>query len=446
MENKRLKNFVISHSIETHPLAKAKIKTRIQYYATLEYFVRQCVSDDEYANARLLQYHTILVGNEAMLVLTDENRDDIIGSIVNAWFLIRPWRWKYRYWLMCDIALITADKKAFAKAQEIMVGYLNKRQSATLGLLVATLFADDEIPQRLRFAEDLIHQFRINCKFAAQPEMRILVTANVSAGKSTLINALVGRPVTKTAEEAYTANLSYIFNKPFEDNSVHLFTSTLNLKATYGHLMSVEKEKVSYISSFFRGLLGSRRPICLIDTPGVNSSINRAHGHLTRKALVDENYDKLIYVLNATKIGTDEEFQYLKYILKNVPKDKIVFVLNKLDTFKKGEDSIAESIEGIRSDLIGLGYENPAIYPISAYFALLVKRKQNGEILTEEEEDMLGFYIKKFGCEEYDLSRCFTGDIVQNHKDELTEFHFKSGIYSLEYALFGGEKDEKGIY
>ena len=245
MENKRLSNFVTSHSMTAHPLARAKKKTRIRYYATLDYFVRQCVGDDEYANARLLQYHTILVGYEAMVVLTNENRDASIRYIVNAWFWTRPWRWKYRFWLMCDIALIVADKNAIVKAQEIMVGYLNKRQLATLGMLVAALFADEAIPQKLLFAENLIHQFRTNRKFAAQPEMRILITANMSAGKSTLINALIGKAVTRTAQEACTANLCYLLNKPFEDKSVHLLASLLNLNASYDDLMSVERTNIN---------------------------------------------------------------------------------------------------------------------------------------------------------------------------------------------------------
>lgn len=440
MENERLNNFVISHSMTAHPLVRAKKKTKIRYYATLDYFVHKFVSDEEYANARLLQYYRILVGNEVMVAVNNENSDDIVCSIVNECFWSRPWRRKYCFWLMCDIALITADKNAIAKTQETIVGYLNKRQAATLGMLVDALFADDEIPQNLFFAESLIHQFRINCKFVAQPEMRILITANMSAGKSTLINALIGKRVVRTAQEACTTNLCYLFNKPFEDHLVHLLASPLNLNASYADLISVERANISYISSYFRVLVQPKARICFIDTPGVNSAMNRDHGKLTRKALVDEKYDKLIYVLNANRLGTDEEFRYLKYISENMPKDKVIFVLNKLDDFKSADDSIAASINGVRNDLFQLGYEKPVICPLSAYFALLLKMKRNGETLSEDEQDAYDLYIKKFSKAEYDLSTYFNEAIepIQLSEDELAVFALKCGLYDLENVLYGG--------
>ena len=262
----------------------------------------------------------------------------------------------------------------------------------------------------------------------------------MSAGKSTLINALVGKPVTRMAQETCTANLCYVFNKPFEDKSVHLLASPLNLNATNVDLMSVERTNISYIASYFRTMVQPKARICFIDTPGVNSAMDCEHGKLTHRALADEKYDKLIYVLNANKLGTDEEFVYLKYIFENTPKDKVIFVLNKLDDYKSKEDSITASIEGVRKDLIQLGYENPVICPLSAYFALLLKMKQNGELFTEDEQDTLDHYVKKFSKAEYDLSS-FSDEItipIQLPKDQLSAFGLKCGLYGLENILYGG--------
>ena len=64
-------------------------------------------------------------------------------------------------------------------------------------------------------------------------------------------------------------------------------------------------------------MLCSKR-VCLIDTPGVNSAINRNHGRITKKALTNEKFDKVIYVLNANKLGTEEEMAYLKWFVNNV--------------------------------------------------------------------------------------------------------------------------------
>lgn len=440
MEGRCLNNFVTSYSIEIHPLARSKKKAKIKYYCALDYFVRECANDAEYVNARLAQYYNMFFENNSISTLTGKKRDNAIRSIINEWY--RPWIWKYyyRYWLMCDIAIILADKGAITTAQEIMSEYLNKRQFPLLEALVTTFYSDDVIPQKLLFAEGLIQQFRANRRFAEQPEIRVLITANISAGKSTLINALVGKPVTRMAQETCTANLCYIFNKPFEDKSVHLLASPLNLNATDVDLMSGERTNISYIASYFRTMVQPKARVCFIDTPGVNSAINREHGKLTRKALADEKYDKLIYVLNADKLGTDEEFCYLKYISENVPKVKVIFVLNKLDDFKSKEDSIAASIEGVRKDLLQLGYENPVICPLSAYFALQLKMKQNGELFTEDEQDAFDLYVKKFSKAEYDLSS-FSDEIttpIRLLEDELSEFGLKCGLYGLENILYGG--------
>lgn len=341
---------------------------------------------------------------------------------------------------MCDIALILADKEAILSAQKMMALYLNKKQRILLDVLVKELFKNGRVSKKLFFAEDMISQFRRNRRFAKQRELRTLITANMSAGKSTLINALIGKPVTRTSQEACTANLCYIFNKPFEDSSIHLLASPLNLNASSTDLMNLRKTNINYIASYFRALVQPKTRICLIDTPGVNSAINRNHGKIARSALADEKYDTLIYVLNANRLGTDDEFRYLRYISENVPKDKVIFVLNKLDDFKSVDDSIAASIEGVRRDLLQLGYENPVIYPLSAYFAFLLKMKRNGDSLNEDEQDMYDLYVKKFSKAEYDLSRCGNETVapMQPPKDELSALYVKCGIYDLEKLLYGG--------
>ncbi|WP_281884876.1 dynamin family protein [Paenibacillus sp. YYML68] len=440
MENNLRNNFITSHSLVGHPLKWAKKKTRIQYYVILEYFVNQCAGITKYANARLLQYHTMLVGDETADVLTDRDRDLNMRSMVND--RLRPWMWKYRFWLINDIALIVADKTAVEKAQEIMQRYLSKRQSTALAMLVSTLYSDEVVSHKLHFTEDMIHQYRLNRKFTEQQELRVLITANMSAGKSTLINALVGKQVARTSQEACTANLCHFLNKPVEDGSIHLLGSEINLYAEYDDLMSADNVDGSDIASYFRTFIHLEMPrrICLIDTPGVNSAINQEHGKRARRALREEHYDKLIYVLNANQLGTDDEIRYLKYVSEHVPKDKIIFVLNKLDNFKSTDDSIAASIEGVRNDLVHLGYEDPVVCPLSAYFALLLKMKMNGEAMTEDEQDAYDYYVKKFSRSEYDLSVYIPNPntLVPAAEDKQSALAVRSGLYGLEKIVYGG--------
>ena len=150
--------------------------------------------------------------------------------------------------------------------------------------------------------------------------------------------------------------------------------------------------------------------ICLVDTPGVNSAIRREHGKIAKKCILETHCDQLIYVLNANKLGTDEEIAYLKWIYKNVPSEKIIFVLNKLDDFRKAEDNIEMSIKGVKIDLQKLGFVEPNIYPISAYFAYLLRKEESQESLSEDELDEILLYKKKFMKPEYNLS-IFYGEV-----------------------------------
>ena len=202
-------------------------------------------------------------------------------------------------------------------------------------------------------------------------------------------------------------------------------------------LMASESVGDCQIATGYRTFIDVQNRICIVDTPGVNSAINRCHGAMTKKALGDCQYDLLVYVLGADQLGTDDEISYLKYIAANVPKEKVVFVLNKVDIFKKCEDSIEESIRGVKEDLIQLGYEAPAVFPVSAYFSLLIKLKLTDAQLDEDEEDEFAHYIKKYGKPEYDLTRYYDGFCENQSDDILTQMSMRCGLYGLETILFG---------
>jgi GTP-binding protein EngB required for normal cell division len=326
--------------------------------------------------------------------------------------------------------------------------HLRRRNQKRLDDLLETLYTDEEIPRAYLKAESLIWQFRANRDFSKQKKLTIMVTANMSSGKSTLINALVGKPLTKTAKEACTANLCYIFNKPFEDNRIHLHTSRLNLNATQGDLDNVNKEEVHYIASGFSALTLLQPRTCLIDTPGVDSAIKQNHGELTRSAILSCKYDRLIYVLNAEHIGNDSEKKHLMFVQEHVPSEKVLFVFNKLDSFKKADDSIVASIEGTRDFLRKVGFENPVLCPLSAYFSLLLKLKENNVRLNEDEQDEYDMYMKLFNKPEYDLSTLYDKSLVKAHSgdSELMNMCSLSGLYGLETILYGGRHIEESVY
>lgn len=428
-------SFTSSLILDSHPMKCVNSKLKIQYYIILEYFVKQ-VEDSEYTTFRLNQYRDILLADIQQSNLTNRCIRNVINSMINCTF--KPWKKKYRYWIICDIALILLDENNIQKAADSMKLFLSRQQQKQIDVLLSVLNNGTFDKNSINFAVDLIEQYRENYSFLKKTELRFIVTANMSAGKSTLVNALIGKPIARTSQEACTENICYIYNKPFEDNHIHFETSQLSLDSTVPEIKNFDKGTSTSTASFFRSLVKQKFRICIIDTPGVNSTLEKQHGEITREVIKSESYHKLIYVLNANKLGTDEEIKYLKWISENVPMNKVVFVLNKLDDFKCIDDNIEASIKGVRNDLVALGYENPIICPLSAYFALLLKLKHNAEILADDEEDEYLFYTKKFSKSFYNLLKYYEGIEEDKKDDEMIFMSKRCGLYGLENILFGG--------
>jgi signal recognition particle receptor subunit beta len=440
-----LESFVRSLRLSDHPLLTSKSSLRAGYYAILEYLVLACAPETRYIKARLEQYrHSLVDGNEPVK-LTEESKNVVVRNVLK-----KPWKSKYRFWLFCDLALILEDEELITEARLKLLAFLGLRSERMINNLNETLFNDKPIPMAFYFANNSIMQFRVNRRFAEKIENRFMVAANIGAGKSTLLNALAGKEALRTSQAACTVNLCYLYNKPFEDRFVHLFGSELKLGADYDDLITGENTDVSYIATYFRSLVKPQKRVCLIDTPGINPATNSEHGELTKRAIAEESYDKLIYVFNANRLGTDEEFRLLKFVSENVPKEKMIFVINKLDEFNKTEDSIEASLGGVRKVLANLGYENPIICPVSAYFALLAKMRKNGELLTEEQTDKFDYFVKKFSKPEYDLSRFYgqtSNNITSNGQtsDSFAAMTAKCGLDGLENVLYGQYLTKTGI-
>ena len=85
----------------------------------------------------------------------------------------------------------------------------------------------------------------------------------------------------------------------------------------------------------------------------------------------------MLCVLNATQLGTDDEFELLTFIKNEIEKkdtiSDVLFVLNKVDIFSVSEgDSIRESLEICKKHLReNIGFSKVTLLPISSQLALL---------------------------------------------------------------------------
>ena len=83
-----------------------------------------------------------------------------------------------------------------------------------------------------------------------------------------------------------------LYNKPFEDERIHLKTSSVQFNANMESLRNYDWKNSISIASYFSGIEPIKNRICIIDTPGVNAASYREHSEITHKALLNCKYDK----------------------------------------------------------------------------------------------------------------------------------------------------------
>ena len=96
--------FIGSIDLTKHPLLSAKRKIIIEYVYSLFYFLSLNELDD-YSRLRLMKYA------ETFDVPYDSS-ESIQKNCANKVFFTKvfPWKTKYKYWLLCDLAMILMDK------------------------------------------------------------------------------------------------------------------------------------------------------------------------------------------------------------------------------------------------------------------------------------------------------------------------------------------------
>lgn len=248
-----------------------------------------------------------------------------------------------------------------------------------------------------KISSSLLDHRLSNESFLDCPTKNVLIVANVSAGKSTLINALIGYRLNVAKTTACTSKIGYIYNKPIEDG-----ITTRDEHNGYHHFSNVEEvnsDTFQAAALHFNSTL-SKYSICFIDTPGVNDIENKRHKMITEEAIKAGDYDAVIYVSNCQYFGTNDEYNLLVTLKDNVKKP-IIFILNQLDRFKQKEDSISKMLIDYQSDLKKMGFSKSFVVPVSARAALFLKVSE--DMLDEDDIEERRSYHTQFQNPYYNL-------------------------------------------
>ena len=220
----------------------------------------------------------------------------------------------------------------------------------------------------------------------------INVIATMSSGKSTLINALIGKKLMPSKNEACTATITEIL-----DNDCETFAAVVHNEdgdvlqeiadLQYDLMCELnEDEEVHKISA--QGnipFLDARSTaLMLVDTPGPNNSQNQAHKNTTFRAINSDANNLILYVLNGTQLSTNDDASLLSYVAEQIKKggkqvrDRFIFVVNKMDGFNPEEEDIGKAVKAAKRYLESYGIEDPQIFPCSAYTALNIRTYLDG--------------------------------------------------------------------
>lgn len=435
----------LSQMINRHPVKNEKSSYKVKYINMLEYFVKKYSQDDIWANAVLKLYITKLLDSTADYVYNDTNFDIKRCSKKVLATKFRPFKFfTYRYCLIFDCIFMNAyndeekGKKIFNELSELYHRRYKKNMERVFQFLYDPAVSVEGI-KNIKYLAECWNKNRI---FLSNKPLKIIITATMSAGKSTLLNALVGKKVNKTQNEACTAKIHCIVNKAFEDQLCYEWDYALNLDADYATLMEDNSENESekiIVGTYFRSIESNPARTWFIDTPGVNSFQNKCHKEITEHVVKEMHADWLVYLLNGENIGTDDDRRHLLFILENY-KGNLIFVVNKVDRFRKNEDSVEETLAAVKKDLSEIGFENPFVVPISAYAAYLAKRYMLDHDLDEDEQDEFERLERKLSKEGYQFDTYYPRNVQEKtsflleKKDCQLLMH--SGILQLESIIY----------
>ena len=234
----------------------------------------------------------------------------------------------------------------------------------------------------------------------------INVIATMSSGKSTIINALLGKKLMPSKNEACTATITEILDNDDEnfeaviyDNEDNVIQKVPNLTYDIMDALNDNEDVYKIEAQGNIPFLDARNTaLMLVDTPGPNNSQNQAHKNTTYRAINSDANNLILYVLNGTQLSTNDDAALLSYVAEQIKKggkqvrDRFLFVVNKMDSFNPEEENIEKAVIAAKKYLASYGIEDPQIFPCSAYTALNIRTYLEGvdiDNITRAEERKL---------------------------------------------------------
>ncbi len=241
---------------------------------------------------------------------------------------------------------------------------------------------------------------------------RVLVVGEAKRGKSSFINALIGRPILPTDVDIATSQVILVDKAPveayrvrFEDDSVKEIAAGDLPK--YGSQVLADEKKAPRLEQIIRWIEVDvpvrflPDGVSLLDTPGLGS-LYAAHSQITQRFVPQA--DAVIYVLASGEVILQRDLETIGAILDVTP--NLFFIQTHIDAFKKEEWQEHQARnEQVLREQFGGKLADPRVWPVSC--RLLMKAAETGdpdyEVLSRHRE--LAVALKVFLFRVASLSR-----------------------------------------
>lgn len=297
---------------------------------------------------------------------------------------------------------------------------------------------------------------------AKSSDFEVCVVATMSAGKSTLINSMLGAKLMPSKQEACTAIITRIkdtegtgtWQAEVYSKDGRLIETHENLTyATMERLNADENVSVIKTAGDIPFVSAEDISLVLIDTPGPNNSRDPEHKKVQSEFLNKSSKSLVLYIMEGT-FGSDDDNALLQRVADSMKvggkqsKDRFIFVVNKMDDRRKEDGDTSQTLERVRAYLKKHGITNPNLFPAAALPALNIRLIQNGVEVDEDTLDETEMKVRKLNrnsslhFEEFaSLPASIRGEIkmqladAENSDDPNAEALIHTGVVSVEAAI-----------